>query len=209
VKDIVQRSTNYYRKTGDHSFWWGERQLHSVVCPSIAEITGGSFLMERPLKRKPAGEAEYSGNVDYWIYYRDYTLLMEMKHTYFGYERDQKLKIKAITEQLTEARRQLSNIRKEQCGGLRYGGYGVIKIALVTIAFYKGSSGLVTKAGIKDRNFFKLFKSLTDSVERVMEIDIRALWVLNEHLIKRYKIPRDGSEICPALGFVGTISDVQ
>ena len=84
LKRIVKRSTRYYEETGDHVFIYGEKQLHSVVCPSIADITF-SYLMEHPSFRKPAGEEEYLGNVDYWISYKRYSFLMELKHAYFAY----------------------------------------------------------------------------------------------------------------------------
>ena len=64
LRDIIERSTKYFDETGDHVFIYRERQMYSVICPSIAGVTSG-YLMEHPLKRKPAGEEEYSGSVDY------------------------------------------------------------------------------------------------------------------------------------------------
>ena len=60
VENIVQRSTAFHdalKDQGeyDHAFFYGERQFHSVICPSIADIRGAAFLMEHPLNRRPHG----------------------------------------------------------------------------------------------------------------------------------------------------------
>ncbi|MBU4374759.1 MAG: hypothetical protein KJ714_10090, partial [Euryarchaeota archaeon] len=48
IRRIVKRSTNYYDKTGEHIFVYKEKQLHSVICPSIADLTN-SYVIEHPL----------------------------------------------------------------------------------------------------------------------------------------------------------------
>ena len=85
IQHIVAKSTRYYDETGrvgvpEHVFAYRERQLHSVVCPAIADITA-CFLVENPLNRKPAGEAEYRGSADYWIYYEG-LLVLDGTETY-------------------------------------------------------------------------------------------------------------------------------
>jgi len=86
IQNIVKRSTKYFDESNkkDHIFSYGERQLHSVLCPSIADLTH-YYVMEHPVTRKPHGEDEYSGHIDYWINYRNYSILMELKHCYFAY----------------------------------------------------------------------------------------------------------------------------
>jgi hypothetical protein len=66
IRNIVKRSTKYSDETEDHIFSYREKQLHSVVCPSIADLTP-CCVMEHPLTRKPHGEEEYPGKCDYWI----------------------------------------------------------------------------------------------------------------------------------------------
>jgi hypothetical protein len=51
IENTVERCFSYYCKTKDHAFIYGERELNSVICPSIAAITP-AFLMENVLTRK-------------------------------------------------------------------------------------------------------------------------------------------------------------
>ena len=46
---IVKRSTQFYDEADEHVFNYREKQMHSVVCPSIADLTS-SFLIEHPIK---------------------------------------------------------------------------------------------------------------------------------------------------------------
>lgn len=204
LKHIVKRSTKYYDETGEHVFIYRERQLHSVVCPSIADITS-SYLMENPLTRKPAGEEEYRGNVDYWISYRNYSFLMELKHTYFAYRNADNPR-KSITKKFVRAMEQLRSIRKDECRALTIN-KGLIKIALQTVAFYKGSKYPISKDDLKDQDFKNLFKKLVNNTELERKSNLRSLWVLNERLVEPVKY-KNSFEIYPAVAFVGNISEM-
>ena len=204
LQRIVKRSTKYYDETGDHVFIYREKQLHSVVCPSIADITA-SYLIEHPLIRKPAGEEEYLGNVDYWISYRNYSFLMELKHTYFAYRNADNPR-KNITKKFERAMEQLKNIRKEECRALT-DNKGLIKIALQTVVFYKGSRYEIFKDDLRDENFKDLFKKLVNNTELDRRSNLLSLWVLNERLVEPVKY-KNSFEIYPAVAFIGNISEM-
>lgn len=202
---IIRRSTNYYDQTKEHVFVYRERQLHSVVCPSISDITS-SFLMECPLKRKPSGEHEYSGSVDYWISYRNYTILMELKHSFFAY-RNASNPSRSISRKFNYARRQLSDIRLDECRDLIWNNKGLMKIALQTIAFYKGSKRTDLKDELNIRDFKDLFKRLLENSGLKDVTNVRSLWLLNERLIESVQYD-SRYEIYPAVAFVGNISEL-
>lgn len=204
LKRIVERSAKYYYQTQEHVFTYRERQLHSVVCPSIADITP-SYLMEHPLTRKPAGEEEYRGNIDYWISYRNYSFLMELKHTYFAIRNADNPR-KSITRKFARALEQLRSVRKNECRDLTIG-KGLIKIALETVVFYKGSKNSDLEDYLKVRIFKDLFKKLVKNTGLEHRSNLRALWVLNERLVE--VVPYENSfEIYPAVAFVGNISEI-
>ena len=205
LKRIVKRSTKYYDELGEHVFIYREKQLHSVVCPSIADITH-SYLMEHPLIRKPAGEEEYRGNVDYWISYRNYSFLMELKHTYFAYRNADNPR-KSITKKFARAMEQLRSIRKEECRALTVN-KGLIKIALQTVVFYEGSKNSIHKDDLKDRDFKNLFKKLVNNTELEHRSNLRSLWVLDERLVKAVKYNKNSFEIYPAVAFFGNILEM-
>jgi len=207
---IVVRATKYFdeaRLAGceDHVFTYREKQFHSVVCPAIADITPW-FLIEHPLYRKPAGEAEYPGTVDYWIYYKNYSFIMELKHSYFAYAKASNPR-KAITRKFLDALSQLRNIRKDECRSLTYGN-GLRKIALEAIVFYKGAKEKSKlEEDIKSEDFKSLFKNLLRNSELTNKSNFHALWILDKKLVVPFEYS-DWFEIYPAVVFVGYISDM-
>ena len=207
---IVIRSTKYYDKAGyagepDHVFTYRERQFHSVVCPAIADITS-YFLIENPLNRRPAGEAEYPGSVDYWIYYKNYSFMMELKHTYFAYTRADNPR-GSVTERFSKALQQLGDIRKDECRSLTFGN-GLRKIALEAVVFYRGSKERSKlKVDIKSRNFRALFRRLLRNTELEQRSNLHALWVLNERLVAPFEYA-NSFEIYPAVAFIGHVSEI-
>jgi len=201
LKYIVEKSAKYYTETGEHVLTHRERQLHSVVCPSIAEITS-SYLMEQPLNRKPAGEEEYRGNVDYWISYRNYSFLMELKHSYFAYRNAENPR-KSIAKRFVRAIEQLREIRREECRYLTIN-KGLIKVALQAVVFYQGSKDKLSKNDLKGQDFKNLFTKLVTNTELKRRSNLLSLWVFDEGLIEIVEY-KNGSEIFPAVAFVGNI----
>jgi len=114
IHNIVKRSTKYFDETKlkEHIFSYGETQLHSVVCPSIADLTY-SYVIEHPATRKLHGEDEYSGHIDYWINYRKYSILIKLKHCYFAYHR--RNPNKDISNQFNKSLKQLKSIKMDEC----------------------------------------------------------------------------------------------
>jgi len=205
LKHIVERAAQYYDETGEHVFTYRERQLHSVVCPSIADITS-SYLIEHPLSRKPTGDAEYRGNVDYWIYYRDYSFLIELKHTYFAYRRGDNPR-KSIARKFLRALVQLANIRKKECRNLTFG-KALIKIALEAVVFYRASEEEDRlKIDVEKRDFKALLGKMVENTELKYKSNLRALWVLDERLVEPVEYEKT-FEIYPAVAFIGNVSEI-
>lgn len=207
LKEFVWRSAKYYEGTGDHVFYYSERQIHSAICPAIANITP-TFLMEHPLTRKPAGEEEYRGRTDYWIYYRDYSFVMELKHTYFAYNRAYKPR-KGILKKFAKALKDLENVKKDEYENLKVG-YGLRRIALEVVVFYRRwREKAELKDDLKRCDFKSLFEELIENTKLERKSNLRALWILDKELAEPVEIkPLDSFEIFPAVAFVGSISKI-
>jgi len=208
VNNIIRRSTAYHDETGEPVFFYKERQFHSIVCPSIADITP-SYLMEHPLTRRPVREKEFTGHVDYWIGYRNYSFLMEVKHCYFGYKRADNPR-QSIAEKFNSAMEQLKNIRKDECRYITESARakGLIKLAFLAIVFYEGSKDKITKDDMKRRDFKGLFRKLVENTELNRSSNLRSLWVLHERLVEAFEYGGPSYEIYPAVAFVGNISEM-
>jgi hypothetical protein len=207
VQNIARRATEYYNSTGilgDHIFSYREKQFHSVVCPSIADITS-SFVIEHPLRRKPYGEKEFSGHADYWIRYHSYCFLMELKHTFFSIRRPNSPR-PDIAEKFDDAVQQLKSVKIEQSRQLILN-EGLVKIALEAIAFYKGSSSKQDLKSVPDLDFQELFSELIEKIRTNEDVHMYALWTLNDTIIKPYEYDSHTFEVYPALGFIANISD--
>ena len=206
LTNVVKRATAFYDKTrlpGDHIFAYREQQFHSVVCPSIADITP-SYVMEHSLRRKHSGEEESAGRADYWVNYRNYSFLMELKHDYFAYNR--KRTSAGIVSNFNSAMDQLRSIKKDECRNLTVN-KGLIKIALQTIVFYESSEKKLSRSSSKRRNFEELLNQLMSGFALSRKINMKSLWVLDKRLVEPFPYPNGMFEINPAVAFLANISD--
>jgi hypothetical protein len=203
IEGTVRRSVEYFDETGDYAFSYRERQMHSVVCPSIAALTA-AYLMEHPLKRKPSGEDEYSGRVDYWISYRNYSFLMELKHGYFAYARASDPR-QNLLEKFNSAMDSLKSIRKDECEYLGGGDKGLFKIALMAITFFRGSKDETSINDLRSKDLKLSFDELLSNSGLASVTNLRALWILSKRLVQPMKYI-NGFEIYPAVAFVGSVS---
>ena len=203
VDNIVKRSVSYYETTRDYAFRHRERSMHSVVCPSIADITH-TFLMEYPLKRKPSGGEQQGGFVDYLISYRKCTFFMEFKHSFFAY-RNAKNPRKNIITRFQSALDQLRSIRKNEYWGLGRKDQWVDKLAFEAIVFYKGSKNKIYMSDLRGESFKSSFSELMKNKEwNSLKPNLQALWILNKRLVKPVEFS-NGYEIYPAVAFVGKV----
>lgn len=205
IRRIVERATQYYDQTEEHVFNYRERQLHSVVCPSIADLTS-SYLIEHPLTRKPTGDAEYRGNVDYWVCYRGYSFLIELKHTYFAYKRASKPR-RTVNRKFLRALKQLGNIRKAECRNLTIG-KGLIKVAIETVVFYRSSKEKAKlESDLEKQDFSELLQEMVENAGLANRLNLLAIWLLDEELIEPVACEKT-FEIYPAVAFIGSVSEI-
>jgi hypothetical protein len=203
IRNIIKRSTKYFDETGDHIFIYREKQIHSVVCPSIVDLTP-CCVMEHPLTRKPHGDEEYSGKCDYWISYRNYSFVMELKHCYFAY-RNANAPRQEISNKFNKCIQQLKSIKKEECRNLSIN-KGMIRIALQTLVFYRGSQNELSYDDLEEQDFEDDFEQLIQNSD-LEKSNVRSLWLLNKRLVKSFKYD-NGNEIYPAVAFIGKIHEV-
>jgi len=202
LENIIKRATRYHEETdGDHVFRYREKQLHSVVCPSIADITP-SFLIEHPTERKPRGTKAYPGNVDYWVSYKHLCYLVELKHTYFAYNQNKPRQ--GITRKFSHAIQQLDNIRKAECEYLSQGHRKLFKIALEAITFQKGSRQKKKVRDFDGETIKIAFQKLMSIAPLKDETNIRSVWILDKRLVDPFEYS-NGFWIYPAVAFIGKV----
>lgn len=76
----------------DYPFLYRERQLDSLILPELADLCKGITFAEYPVirdSRKKINEISNShGRVDYWCIYKDYSFVIEVKHSYDCFDND-------------------------------------------------------------------------------------------------------------------------
>jgi hypothetical protein len=209
INNIVRRCVNYYKLTKDHAFYYSERQLNSMVCPAIADITPG-YIMEQSVERKPRGKGKYSGRADYWVACGTFAFVIELKHEYLAYNHVNPPRA-SIFDSFDDALKQLSAIKKEECRNLAYGSCNLIKIAFETIVFYEGSKNPKKRNSWKTKKFEQIFEKMLKHTGLRKIANVFALWVLNKSLVEPYPFgePMGYFEVYPAVAFVAHISEAQ
>ena len=141
AEGCLRQSFYYYKETeGDGKelpFVFGEKQLHSIVVPAIADLTS-AFLMEAPANRKWTDHdsdtlEEGSGWVDYWCDYRGVTFFLEFKHGYFS-PRSMKLRSR-LQKRWENANEQLVEVKDEIRNWIS--SRGARRIAISFVPYYK------------------------------------------------------------------------
>ena len=207
IENIVKRSTKYFdANKNDHIFGYHEKQFHSVVCPSIADLTH-YYVIEHPATRKPHGEDESSGYIDYWINYNKYSIVMELKHCYFAYKKINPNK--DISKKFKKALQQLNSLKMDECRDylIENRDEGLIKIALQTIVFRQTSQNHISNKELKDKDLEEDFDRLIQKAG-LKESNFKSLWLLHDRLNKSVKFDKNHFELYPAVAFVGKVYDV-
>jgi hypothetical protein len=202
VEKIVVRMTGYFdeteaRKQADYIFAYGEKQLNSAICPSIADLTRG-YIIEYPLDRKPPGQKRYLGHADYWVSYGGISYLIELKHSFIAVSQDEPGKY--AIPRFRAAIRQLKQITEKERRNLLKYDKSLFDIALEVITFYQNDPHSVNFKNIK-----QTFRNLTDYPSIKKRLSMSSLWLLDRKKIKPIKYD-DGSQIYPAVAFIANVS---
>jgi hypothetical protein len=207
VKNCVIRATSYSDKTAkgdenyrDYIYRYSEKPLHSIICPSLADITP-IFMIEQPSTRKPRGRQAYSGHIDYRVSYKDATYIIELKYARLTYGKKPKDKVKDNFEKAIE---QISHIKRSEMEFLcQKNDKYYLRIALEWITFRKGS-----KEGEKlensDTEQIKMSFDQLRKINTLKTANMFALWLPEERLRKPIEYTNKFVKY-PAVGFIAKV----
>jgi hypothetical protein len=193
--DSTSKKNKNYR---DYIYRYSERSLHTVICPSIFDITP-LFMIEQPSQRKMKGKDAYTGHIDYKVTFRNITYAIELKHTRLTYGKTPK---EQVGKHMKTAVDQLKSIKGSEMEFLcqdddKY----YIKIALELVTFRKGSERLDKLTQVDDKDTIKeTYLGLRD-VEPLKNANMFALWLPAKRLTKPYEYTNRSVKY-PALAFL-------
>ena len=98
-------------------FLFRERQLDTLIMPVLNSLCNGLAFAEYPMtrnSRKKGLEIEDSqGRIDYWCIYKDYSFVIEVKHSYDNFETSSTNDERLLQRWRTMNIIQLDNIKDE------------------------------------------------------------------------------------------------
>lgn len=124
----------------DFPYIYGERQLESIILPTLSKICDGAVLAELPTTRncflKNHEIENSSGRIDYWCIYKDYSIVLEVKHSFDAFLTNKTREKKIIEKWECMTIKQLQSIKddiKQQC---EENTKGIIRLGLHFITSY-------------------------------------------------------------------------
>lgn len=133
------------KKYGFHDlpYTYRERQLDAILLPALSKICKGLVMTELPVVRKIKDEEsrdmESMGRTDYWCIYRDYSFVIELKHSYDRYG-SHKTRQDTVVERWQEMIEQLKNAASD-FRGFEEKTKGVIRLGLHVITSITAKCG--------------------------------------------------------------------
>ena len=85
--DMAKLCTKYHNDTFcDLPYTYNERVLDCVLLPALSKLCDTKVLVEIPTTRKCSNRRfqidEYNGRIDYWCIYKNYSFVIEFKHSF-------------------------------------------------------------------------------------------------------------------------------
>lgn len=133
VENLFQRMAKVCEKFCNEKFcdlpyYYTERRLDSVILPVLSELCDSIVMTELPTERKRRGEEKpHKGRIDYWCIYKDYSFVIELKHSFDVFTTDKTRKNSFIgrwntmIKQLKEVKSDVKTFSEKTKGVIRLG----------------------------------------------------------------------------------------
>jgi len=201
---IVQYDSDKYNYF-DAPYRTNERGMDAVFLPALAKICKGLVMTEVYTVRKPnrtkvdEDPDEHIGRIDYWCIYRDYTFLIELKHS------KESVSCKKLTTETIERWNtmldQLKYIRRDAKQREEHTKQVIpLGIHLVTLR-----AAANRKDSLVDEK--ELQKTWFDMVRQTLNSNFQAMWLLPNKLVKD-ELEMDGlTKVTQALAMMAYIAE--
>ena len=150
LSGMAKLAIKYYHGSGcmDFPYRQGERQLTSLILPTLSKMSNGAVMVEYPVKRnRNTKEVKFenaSGRLDYWCIYKDFSFAIEVKHSFDAFKTS-KTCMKDIDKWRYLNNGQIVSLKKEIQSEWTDPTKGVIPIGLHFITSYSYSSKPLTE----------------------------------------------------------------
>lgn len=201
TKAFTSYCIKYYDMTKEHPFAHRERQVDSMLMPSLCNVADAVFK-EQFIERKLSKDSSSHGWVDYWVLYRKTTFLIELKHPFCS--ANSTVVRKTTRESYKEAVKQIKSISPEEALNLSFFGKNLVKIALVVVPFYAGSKIKKSLTAFDKEDAEEVFDKLVSGL--TPKPDWSCLWLLHDRLQKPVEY-ENCYELYPCVGIVAKVDN--
>lgn len=137
--DMAKLSTKYDNAIFcDLPYTYSERRLDSVLLPALSKLCETKVLVEYPTTRQCANRRfqvdESSGRIDYWCIYKNYSFIIELKHSFDCFTTDS-TRERIVIEPWLKMHEQLQSI-KQEVKDYEEATKGVVRLGLHIITSY-------------------------------------------------------------------------
>lgn len=201
ARAFARSCTSYCDSTGEVAFAHRERQIHSVLLPSVSNVANAA-LMEQPVVRRVRRESRH-GWVDYWAQYGSAVFLIEVKHAYCSAVSN---RVRSVTQRAwSEA---LEQLRRIQASDFRHpvgSRQNVVRMALLVVPTYQGSKYRETLETFNKEDAEQIHDTIVNGLSPTPNWS--ALWLLHSRL--QEPVPyNDGSyELYPCVGVIAHVEN--
>jgi len=202
-------TTNFYKNSLEHRkhedylpFIYGERQIHSILCPAIYD-SSDSLLIEAGVNRKKRGDdnvgTDHHGWVDYYCNYRKFIYFLEIKHSF--YSPSSKIVKEVIKKKWHHADKQLQSVKKEITDWIKPNSKGAFRVAMLILPYFHSVDKDLSL------NSDEILEQHSN-INTTLKTNWSSLCLLNKKMSGPYEYDKS-TEMHPAVGIYCKISDIH
>lgn len=188
--DMAKMSTKYCNKLFcDLPYTYRERALESIMLPVLSKMCNNLVLVEIPVTRKCDNRRFYveksSGRIDFWCIYNNYTIIIELKHSFDCFTTPN-TRERVVTNRWLKVNEQLESI-KDDVKEFVEETKGIIRIGLHVITSYsdkpQNRKKLISQFTAKIPDTFKRFARDLSKPYSSLKPDLMICWKIPPRIV--------------------------
>jgi hypothetical protein len=197
--EFLRVCVQYHRIINELPFIYRERQIQSLLLPSLAKVTR-AVIAEQPIRRK-IGKKVISGRIDYWVFYEPYVFLIESKQSWQSVS--SKRTRKDTKRAWSAALEQLKSISRNEMEQLSYSTKHIARIALIIVPCYQASKHKDKLIPHSEEAAIDILNTLSGTLKPAPNWS--AVWAIHKRLQTNHEYEKERNEIYPFLAFLARV----
>ena len=180
-----------------------ERQVQAVVLPAMQK-TAQAVCVEVPIERKKSRRESVTGRIDYWVYYKDYVFLIELKLAWVAARPSINI-TSAASQYWAEILGQLKQIPKREAEYFTMPSGKILKMAMLLAPGYQSSKKQIEPFG--KATALELHQHLLAALDKNQPPNWSCVWAFARHM-QTYQYDEGSYETYPGMSIVTRVMPV-